>query len=109
MDDVAKFARDLDAKGKSTSTIENHLKPISQTFRYAMCRGLISVNPVGLTPEDGYERRVQMKAHEWSDAEVASVFTTAATLAEPKRARADHTLLGLQGQDVDFEERVVVV
>jgi integrase len=125
VDDIAKFVRDLDAKGKSTSTIQNHLKPMSQTFRYAMRRGLISVNPVGLmTPDDRPEKRVQVKAYEWSDDEITSVFTTAEQLAKGARARADYTsllrtavftglrlgeLLGLQWQDVDFEDRVIIV
>jgi integrase len=125
VDDIARFVRDLDRKGKSTSTIQNHLKPISQTFRYAMRRGLISINPVSLmTPEDRPEKRAQARAYEWSDEEIASVFSAAEKLAEGKRARVDYTpllrtavftglrlgeLLGLQWQDVDFGERVIVV
>ena len=36
VDDIAKFVRALEGKGLSSSTIENHLKPLSGTFRYAV-------------------------------------------------------------------------
>jgi len=67
VDDIAKFVRALEAKGLSTSTIENHLKPMSGTFRFAVRRGYISQNPVAqMTVDDRPEKRVRSKAHEWT-------------------------------------------
>lgn len=125
VDHIAKFIRDLDAQGKSTSTIENHLKPLSGAFRYALRRGLVSVNPVALlTSDDRPTKREKTKAYEWTTEEIVRVFRAADKLAEEPNAHAEYTsflrtavftglrlgeLLGLQWQDVDLEQRVLVV
>ena len=125
VDDIAKFVRTLESRGLSSSTIENHLKPLSGTFRYAVRRGLISTNPVSqMTVDDRPEKRVRSKAHEWTPEEIASIFTAAEVLATEPNAHADYTsilrtavytglrlgeLLGLQWQDVDLDKGTIEI
>lgn len=125
VDEIAKFVRVLEARDLSTSTIENHLKPLSGTFRYALRRGYVSVNPVALlTSDDRPAKREKTKAYEWTTEEIALVFKTSEQLAKQPNAHADYTaflktaaytglrlgeLLGLQWQDVDLAGRVLHV
>lgn len=52
-DAVAELIRELEAQGRSGSTIANTLKPLNGTFKFAARRGLVTQNPVAvLTPDE---------------------------------------------------------
>ena len=119
VDSVAKFVRDLESQGRSASTIRNHLKPLNQTFAYAVRKGLATSNPVSLLTTDERPRQTEpRKVHEWTPEEIASVFEASERVARKKGAQVNYTLLlrtaiysglrlgellGLQWQDIDFE------
>src|SRR5579862_68705 len=119
-DDVARLIRELEAKGLSASTIENHLVPLSGTFSFAVRRGLLSVNPCSLlTPDERPQRRARRRDHVWSDEEIQALIDAAEQLAKQPTSRYDYAplirvalytglrlgeLLGLQWQDIDLHE-----
>jgi Phage integrase, N-terminal SAM-like domain len=52
-DAVAALIRELEANGLAGSTIQNTLKPLTGTFKFAARRGLVTQNPVAvLTPDE---------------------------------------------------------
>jgi integrase len=119
VDDIARLIRKWESEGKATSTINNHLKPVSGTFKYALRRGLVSVNPVALLTVDDRPKKVEkVKAYEWTTEEIRRLFA-AADRHSPEHAALFRTavntglrlgeLLGLQWKDIDIEGRVLTV
>ena len=119
-DQVARLIRDLESEGLSGKTIDNYLLPLSGTMRFAVRRGLISVNPVALLTNDERPHRApREEKHVWSDEEIAALIKASERIARQPEARYDYSplirtavctglrlgeLLGLQWQDVDFED-----
>lgn len=94
-------------------------------FALALRRGYVTENPCRLLTVDERPRQQRAEAaHEWSDEEIDSLLEASAELAARPEARQDYTpllrtavstglrlgeLLGLQWQDVDFDEAVLHV
>ncbi len=122
---VARFIRKLEARGLAPSTISNYLLPLNGTFAFAVRRGLANVNPCALlTNDDRPAKTARRKIYEWSDAEIDALFKSAEEIASRRESRYDYTLLlrtavrtglrlgellGLQWQDIDFENSVLEV
>jgi integrase len=105
-------------RGLSRSSIDNYLKPLQGTLKFALRRRMIASNPWGLLDGDDRPDAVVNQAHVWSDTELSSVFQAAEELAAKKESRADYTLLlrvaatlglrcgeilGLRWEDLDKE------
>ena len=122
---VARFVRELEARGLSSSTISNYLLPLSGTFAFAIRRGLAGINPCSLlTTDDRPARRERRKAYEWSDDEIDALLDASEQLARQPESRFDYSpllrtavytglrlgeLLGLQWSNIDLDEGVLNV
>lgn len=109
--------RDLEAKGLGRSYIDNLLKPLSGTFKFAMSRGLIGSNPMANLTEDERPPRKPRHVFEWSPESIEALLSAARELAAKPAARRDYTplltlairtglrlgeLLGLRWVDVEL-------
>jgi len=118
-DDIERLIDELHKKKLSESTIANHLRPLAGTFRYAIGKKYVQVNPLLLIAE-GYQvsSNATREHHEWTSAEVQAVIAAARQLDAGKGARRGYALitetlfrcglrlgecLGLQFGDIDFE------
>jgi integrase len=123
-DDVAALIRELERKGLSASTISNYLKPLAGTMKFALRRGLISVNPCSLLTSDERPQRAERTDHVWSDEEIERLLSASKELARENDARYDYSpllrtavytglrlgeLLGLKWEDVDLHDGVIHV
>jgi integrase len=124
-DRVARFIRELESRGLTSSTITNYVLPLSGTFAFAVRRGLANSNPCALlTADDRPARRAKRKLHEWSDAEIGALLAASAEIGGRPASRYDYSpllqtavysglrlgeLLGLQWQDIDLEEALLHV
>jgi integrase len=122
---IARFIRKLDERGLSSSTISNYLLPLSGTFAFATRRGLVSVNPCALlTSDDRPEKRERRRAYEWTDDEIDALIKSSEQIARRRVSQYDYSplirvaiftglrlgeLLGLQWQDICFDECVLHV
>jgi integrase len=122
---VSRFIRKLEARGLSSSTIANYLLPLSGTFAFAIRRSLASVNPCALLTKDDRPAKAEpRKVHEWNDAEIEALLRAAEQIARRPESQHDYSpllrtavstglrlgeLLGLQWQDIDFDEGVLNV
>jgi integrase len=126
VDDIAKWIRKLEARGLSTSTIENYSKPLRGALAFAVRRGYVASNPMdALTVDDRPVKRVRDKAREWTPQEIQDLFWAArAWHKEAAGSTADYEpllrvavfsglrlgeILGLQWQDVDLEHGAINV
>ena len=106
-------------------TLAANLKPLNGTMRFAVRRGLLTVNPCSLLTSDERPRRGERRQeHVWSDAEIERLLEAAEALARQPASRYDYTpllrtalftglrlgeLLGLRWCDVDLHEGVLHV
>ena len=117
--DVASLVREFEAKGFSRSYIDNLLKPVAGTFKLAIRRGLVGVNPVGLLTEDERPEQKHKAVHEWTPEEIEAFLDVARKKAASGTSRHDYypllltavrtglrlgELLGLSWEDVDLGE-----
>jgi integrase len=122
--DIVDLVRDLEAKGKSPSTIANTLKPLAGTLNYAVFKGLIAVTPMAQVPR-GYKPscNATREHREWMTAEVDRMIAEARKLDARSEARQSYGLaieillrcglrlgecLGLRFGDVNFAEGVLI-
>ena len=136
-DAIAKLVRDLEREGLhaidserpkrplSSSSITNYLKPLSGALALAVRRGHLAANPYrNLTSDERPRETDTSPAHEWSDEEIEQLLSASAELSTRRDARRSYEpllrtaistgmrlgeLLGLQWQDVDFDEAVIRV
>jgi integrase len=115
---VATLIRDLEKSGLAPTTITDYTKPLGGTMKYAVRRGMISVNPCTLLTRDDRPRPRERKPdHVWNDAEMENLVEAAERLALLPEARYDYApvlktalatglrlgeLLGLQWADIDL-------
>jgi integrase len=114
---VASLIRDLEAKGLSRSTIDNLLKPLAGTYKFAMSRGLIGLTPMANLTEDERPPRKARTVFEWSPESIEALLSASQALAAKPTSRYDYTslltlairtglrlgeLLGLPWRDVDL-------
>lgn len=114
---VASLIRDLEAKGLSRATIDNLLKPLAGTYKFAMSRGLIGLNPMVNLTEDERPPRKPRRVFEWSPESIEALLSASRELAAKPTSRYDYTplltlairtglrlgeLLGLQWADVEL-------
>jgi integrase len=114
---ISALIRDLEAKGLSRSYIDNLLKPLGGTYKFAMSRGLIGSNPMALLTEDERPPRKPRHVFEWSPESVEVLLLASRDLAAKPTSRYDYTplltaairtglrlgeLLGLLWRDVDL-------
>lgn len=85
--------RDLEAKGRSRSTIDNLLKPLAGTYKFAMSRGLIGLSPMANLTEDERPPRKARAVFEWSPESVEALFSASRKLAANATSRYDYTPL----------------
>jgi integrase len=117
--DVAALVREFEAKGFTRSYIDNLLKPLAGTFKLAIRRGLVGVNPVALLTEDERPERKHKTVHEWTPEEIEAFLAAARDRASEQASRHDYfpllltairtglrlgELLGLQWEDIDLGE-----
>jgi integrase len=135
---IARLIRDLETKGLyaidpkrprrplSASSIENYMRPLSGALAFAVRRGLLGSNPyLALTRDDRPDASLgRREVYEWSQEEIGALLQAAEARAEKIEARYDYStlirtavftglrlgeLLGLQWQDIDFENSVLHV
>jgi integrase len=125
--EVVELITELEAKGKAESTIANALKPLSQTFAFAIFKELIppGTNPVSQIPR-GYKPTCNtVREHrEWTTEEVDRLIAEARKLDGRPEARRSYALtielllrtglrlgecLGLRFGDIDFTAGVLHV
>jgi integrase len=109
-DHVAAMIRELEAKGRSGSTIANLLKPLTGTFKFAMRRGLVSQNPVAVLTPDERPTPAHRVHRELGPDDLDRLLDVAKPFAYfPLIRTAVYTglrlgeLLGLTWADIDFE------
>jgi integrase len=116
---IAKLIRDLEAVGLAGTYIENLLKPLCGTFKYAMSKQLIGFNPMALLTEDERPERRQRERHERCPEDVEAIIAASRELARRPTSRQDYSLLietairtglrlgellGLQWHDLELDE-----
>ncbi|MDQ2983100.1 MAG: site-specific integrase [Actinomycetota bacterium] len=121
--DVAGLVRDLETHGLSRNYIDNILKPLAGTFKLAIRRGLVGVNPVLLLTEEERPERKQRDAHEWTTEEIDTFLGAAQRRAAGQASRFDYypllltavrtglrlgELLGLRWGDVELGEHPAI-
>jgi integrase len=123
--EIVDLISDLEKDGKAQSTIANALKPLSQTFDFAIFRGQIASNPASQIPRGYKPSCATTREHrEWTSEEVERLIAAARKLDARPEARRSYALvtelllrtglrlgeaLGLQFGDVDFAEGVLNV
>jgi integrase len=135
---IASLIRDLEAKGLnaidakrpvrplSQAAIDNYLKPLSGTLRFAVSKGLVGTNAyLALTSDERPDTETGRRAtYEWSPEEIKAVLDTAEIRGRARESQYDYSpliriaihtglrlgeLLGLRWQDVDFDAGVLHV
>lgn len=123
--DIVELVQELEAAGKSQSTIANTLKPLGGTLGHAVFKGLIAVNPMSQVPR-GYRPsgNATREHREWTTAEIDRMIYEARKLDARSDARRSYALaievllrtglrlgecLGLRFGDIDFDKSVVNV
>jgi integrase len=114
---IAALIRELETKGLSRSYIDNLLKPLGGTYKFAMSRGLIGLSPMALLTEDERPPRKPRQVFEWSPESIEALLSASRDLAAKPTSRYDYTpllttairtglrlgeLLGLLWRDVDL-------
>jgi integrase len=121
---VARLIRQLEQEGKAPAYVDNLLKPLGGTFKYAMRKQFVTMNPLALlTPDDRPARR-ERERREWSPEDVTALLEASRRLVERSTSRQDYSLLletairtglrlgellGLQWRDIDLKQGVLSV
>jgi integrase len=120
--EVAKFIRELEARGLSSSTTNNYMLPLTGTLSMAVSRGLIQQNVCKLlTKDERPAKKISRKQdHVWNDDEIAALLDASAYLSRQPASQYNYEpilrlavftglrlgeLLGLQWQDLDLDAR----
>jgi integrase len=135
---IASLIRDLEAKGLnaidskrpvrplSQAAIDNYLKPLSGTLRFAVSKGLVGTNAyLALTSDERPDTDAGRRAtYEWSDEEIKAVLDASEIRGRARESQYDYSplirlaiytglrlgeLLGLRWCDLDFEAAVLHV
>jgi integrase len=121
---VAKLIRRLEQEGKAPAYIDNLLKPLAGTFKYAMRKQLVTMNPVALLTTDDRPAPREQERREWSPEDVNALLDASRVLANRSTSRQDYSLLletairtglrlgellGLQWRDIDLKQGVLCV
>lgn len=134
---IARLIRELETRGLnaidakrrlrplSSSSVENHLKPLNGTLQLAVRRGLLGSNPYAVLSRDERPQKAEYEpAHEWSDHEIGALLEAAQARARQPDSRYDYTpllrtavytglrlgeLLGLKWVDLDLDAGVLHV
>jgi integrase len=101
-DRVARFIRDLEAKGLSGATITKYVRPLGAVFKLAIRRGMIAANPLSLLSDDERPKASTRRPRfEWTPETIARLITAAEQLASRPESRFDYSglvrLLALTG------------
>jgi integrase len=121
---VARLIRQLEQEGKAPGYIDNLLKPLGGTFKYAMRKQLVTLNPLALlTPDDRPAPR-ERERREWTPEDVTALLEASRRVAARSTSRQDYSLLletairtglrlgellGLQWRDIDLKHGVLHV
>jgi integrase len=123
-DQIAVLIRELEGKGLSAAYIENLLKPLAGTFKYAQRKQLIGVNPLSLLSSDDRPARQTRERREWTPDDVRALLAASREIAQRPTSRQDYSLLletairtglrlgellGLQWVDLDLQHGVLQV
>lgn len=135
---IASLIRDLEEKGLnaidskrpvrplSQAAIDNYLKPLSGTLRFALSKGLVGSNAyLALTSDERPDSETGRRAtYEWSEKEIEAVLEAAELRGRARESQYDYSplirlaiytglrlgeLLGLKWQDIEFEAGVLHV
>jgi integrase len=135
---IASLIRDLEAKGLnaidckrpvrplSQAAIDNYLKPLSGTLRFAASKGLVATNAyLALTSDERPDTETGRRAtYEWSDDEILAVLEAAEIRGRAPESQYDYSpliriaihtglrlgeLLGLKWDDIDFDGGILHV
>jgi integrase len=121
---VARLIRQLEQEGKAPGYIDNLLKPLGGTFKYAMRKQLVTMNPLVMLTPDDRPARMERERREWSPEDVAALLEASRRLAGKSTSRQDYSLLletairtglrlgellGLQWRDIDLKQGVLSV
>src|SRR5262249_42558488 len=119
VDSVLDLIRELEHQQLSRSTIDNILKPLSGSFRYAIKKNMAAQNPVALLDEGDRPAHKPRERREWTPEDIRNLLQASRKLAAKPTARYDYSLLletairtglrlsellGLQWQDIDIDE-----
>ena len=123
-DHLAKLIRELEQQGLSASYIEELLKPLGGTFKYAMRLQLVTMNPLQLLTPDDRPARKERERREWTPEDVTALLEASRRIAKRPTSQQDYSLfletairtglrlgelLGLQWRDVDLRRGILEV
>jgi integrase len=121
---VAKLIRELEQRDLSASYIEELLKPLGGTFKYAMRKQLVGMNPLALLTPDDRPARKERERREWTPEDVNALLEAAREIAARPTSKYDYSLLletairtglrlgellGLQWRDLDLKQGILYV
>jgi integrase len=121
---LAKLIRELEQQGLSASYIEELLKPLGGTFKYAMRKQQVTMNPLALLTPDDRPQRKERERFEWTPERVNSLLEASQRIAKRPTAQHDYSLmletairtglrlgelLGLQWRDLDLKQGILYV
>jgi integrase len=90
-DRVARLIRELQDRGLAATSIRRYLTPLSDVFKLAVRRGLVSANPMSLLSDDekpqGGSKR---KSFEWSPETISQLIAAAEELDRRPEARQQY-------------------
>jgi integrase len=123
-DHLAKLIRELEQQGLSGSYIEELLKPLGGTFKYAMRRQLVTMSPLALLTPDDRPQRKERERFEWTPEHVNALLDASRRIATRPTSQQDYSLLletairtglrlgellGLQWRDLDLKQGILYV
>jgi integrase len=123
-DHLAKLIRELEQQGLSASYIEELLKPLGGTFKYAMRKQLVTMNPLQLLTPDDRPARKERERREWTPRDVTALLEASREIAQRPTSQQDYSLLletairtglrlgellGLQWRDLDLKQGILQV
>jgi integrase len=135
---IASLIRGLEANGLnaidpkrpvrplSQAAIDNYLKPLSGTLRFAASKGLVGTNAyLALTSDERPDTETGRRAtYEWSEEEIKAVLDVAEVRGRARESQYDYSplirlaiqtglrlgeLLGLRWEDIDFDAGILHV
>jgi integrase len=121
---LAKLIRELEQEGLSAAYIEELLKPLGGTFKYAMRTQLVTMNPLALLTPDDRPQRKERERFEWTPEHVNALLDASGRIAIRPTSQQDYSLLletairtglrlgellGLQWRDLDLKQGLLHV